>query len=557
MRRFQDLAFGCACARLRDPALAEDAAQDAFLVAWERLDQLREPAAFPGWIRRLVQSQCHRRLRGRRLELRPEDEGREVAATTDATSAIEAADESSLISLALAELAPADRLVLILFYGSGRSQAQIADWLSVPVTTVARRLAHAKRRMRGHLFDAFAGRLRAERQIAGEAFIVELAARLRPVDGDDAFAIAGLASRLGFDREPRIGPPPRPYAYLVEHPASGRPIAYAAAVQTVFRPIYDLQLVMGEDAMRSHAGDALLTQIVQDLVASDAITMRIRTSAQHTALVEFLCARGFQTIMRAQDWRLDPGATSALSAPALADDGAKYIGLEELSRDPMLFAQALDLLTEASAGSLSGRVFLPIHPDTLRRLLGQQRHGVATVVDGTLQGVLTSAADDAMPDAARLDIVLVRQQRRRQGIATRMLARLLAMQGGVAARLLAAAAPDLTAWLAHSGFVQFADTLLLERLLRGTVKVAPELLNEYVGRYVAETLPDAPMVIERHGEALVSKTRDMRDLLLAASECEFFTRHHHGRGRFERDARGRVARLVCIEGRREFVLWRH
>jgi len=45
----------------------------------------------------------------------------------------------------------------------------------------------------------------------------------------------------------------------------------------------------------------------------------------------------------------------------------------------------------------------------------------------------------------------------------------------------------------------------------------------------------------------------MRDLLLASSESEFFTRHHDGRGRFERDAAGRVARLVISEGPQDFV----
>jgi hypothetical protein len=149
--------------------------------------------------------------------------------------------------------------------------------------------------------------------------------------------------------------------------------------------------------------------------------------------------------------------------------------------------------------------------------------------------------------------VLVRKNRRREGVATAMLARLLARHGGTAARLVAPAGPDLTAWLVHSGFVRVADTLLLERLLRRTVRVAPELLNEYVGRYVVDAFPGAPIVIERHGDSLISKSRDMRDVLLAASESAFFTRHHYGHGRFERDQTGRVARMVCIEGQREFV----
>lgn len=45
---FQDMAFACAYAVLGDAYLAEDVAQDAFVVAWQKLDQLREPDAFLG-----------------------------------------------------------------------------------------------------------------------------------------------------------------------------------------------------------------------------------------------------------------------------------------------------------------------------------------------------------------------------------------------------------------------------------------------------------------------------------------------------------------------------
>ena len=150
-------------------------------------------------------------------------------------------------------------------------------------------------------------------------------------------------------------------------------------------------------------------------------------------------------------------------------------------------------------------------------------------------------------------MVLVRKDQRRHGLASAMLARLLARHDGTSARLVAPTGADLTAWLASRGFVQVADRLLLERLLRKTVPIAPTLLEDYVGRYVVGARPGEPIVIEQHGDSLISKTRDMRDLLLASSESEFFTRHHDGRGRFERDETGRVARLVIREGPREFI----
>jgi RNA polymerase sigma factor (sigma-70 family) len=555
VRRFEDLAFACACARLRDPALAEDAAQDAFLVAWERLDQLREPAAFPGWIRRLVLTQCHRRLRGARLRLVAQTEAPEVAAERDEAADAEAADEASLVRRALSRLAPGDRLVLILFYGSDRSQAEMAEWLRVPITTIARRLAHAKRRLRRHALDGFAGGLRRERRASGEAFLVEFTARLRRLEPHDADGVALLARRLGLDRAPRLAPPAGPSAYVIDDPETGLPIAFASAVQTIFRPIYDLQMAIGDDALRQHAGDVLLTQVLQDAIVNDAITLQHRTSARHAALVAFLGARGFQIVERAQDWRMQlPAGVHLFSGHD--PDGIDVLALSELTSRSGLFDQALDLLTEAVSEDPVERAFLPIPPEALQRLLRAQRDGVVALAEGTLQGMLGASGDDVLPDTARLNLLLVRRSQRGRGIASAMLRRLLAQRGCASARLVAAAGPDLSAWLGRRGFTQVADTLLLERLLRKTVTVSPELLNEYVGRYIWEERPESPIVIERLGDSLVSKARDMRDVLLASSASEFFTRHHYGRGRFERDTTGRVARLVYVEGPHEIVAQR-
>src|SRR5262245_47962508 len=48
--------MACAVARgvLRDAGLAEDAAQDSYLRAYRRLGELQDPAAFAGWLRRIV-----------------------------------------------------------------------------------------------------------------------------------------------------------------------------------------------------------------------------------------------------------------------------------------------------------------------------------------------------------------------------------------------------------------------------------------------------------------------------------------------------------------------
>jgi RNA polymerase sigma-70 factor (ECF subfamily) len=552
VRRFQDFVFAYCCARLRDPALAEDATQDTFVSAWAGLDQLRDPAAFPGWIRQLARTQCHRRVRGTRLALVSEDLAHDITANTDVAAECAEQHDFSLVHRALAALSPSDRLVLILFYGSERSHADIAAWLQVPVSTIARRLAHARRRLRQKTLAAFAGAFRAERLHRSRYRPLELAARLRPLTGEDRPDVAALSSRLGLDDVP-VGRSDAPrLAYIVEDPSTRAPMAYAAAVPTIFAPIYDLHLAIGPDALRRHAGDVLLSQILSDLAGRKAITLQFHTAARHAAIVAFLTSRGFQIAGRAEDWRLSKRAPASEVAVPIGSR-LTFAGVEVLREDRTLFHEALEMLSAALGEEPSARYLLPVHADTLTRLLRTQTDGVLAIDDGRLAGVLTASPDPLLTGTRRIRLLLVHESLRRRRIATSLLARLRSATGQTSCRLVAAPSPAVTGWLVHNGFRQADDRLMLERLLRPSVSVPVDRLNEYVGSYVADAIPDVPIVIERHGDSLVSKARDMRDVLLASSETEFFTRHHYGCGRFERDGTGRVSRLVYTDGPREIV----
>ena len=50
----QTMAYAVALSVLRDPTAAQDAAQEAYLRAFRRLGDLQDPAAFAGWLRRIV-----------------------------------------------------------------------------------------------------------------------------------------------------------------------------------------------------------------------------------------------------------------------------------------------------------------------------------------------------------------------------------------------------------------------------------------------------------------------------------------------------------------------
>ena len=78
--RFRDMAYSYAYAILRDFGLAEDATQEAFLQAFQDLPRLREPGAFPGWLRRIVFKECDRLTRRKRLPTVPLEEARGLPA---------------------------------------------------------------------------------------------------------------------------------------------------------------------------------------------------------------------------------------------------------------------------------------------------------------------------------------------------------------------------------------------------------------------------------------------------------------------------------------------
>ncbi len=162
--RFQDMAFGCAFAVLGDAYLAQDTAQEAFVVAWQKLAQLREPAAFPGWFKRIVLTQCNRLLRCKRLQILPLEAG--ANASTNEPGPHVSAERQDLLTKvlrAINALPENERLVTTLFYVNGYTQADIGAFLEVPVSTVNKRLYSARQRLKGSVVDLVKDDLRKQR----------------------------------------------------------------------------------------------------------------------------------------------------------------------------------------------------------------------------------------------------------------------------------------------------------------------------------------------------------------------------------------------------------
>jgi RNA polymerase sigma factor (sigma-70 family) len=164
VRRFQDMAIGYGYSLLRDLQLAEDVAQEAFLDAYLCLPQLREPAAFPGWFRRIVFKQCDRVLRKQGLVVVPLEA--EVETSVRQLSQVEEFEQREMkdqVWAAIDTLPEHERTPVLLYYLGGHSQKEVAAFLGVPETAIKKRLFSARQRLRENLMDFVVDTLREHR----------------------------------------------------------------------------------------------------------------------------------------------------------------------------------------------------------------------------------------------------------------------------------------------------------------------------------------------------------------------------------------------------------
>ncbi len=150
--RFQDMALIIGHAMLGDAHRAQDAAQDAFIDAWQSLHMLREPAAFAGWFRRIVIKHVDRQLRAGQREW-PMDEARELADEISLSDSIEAIYARERVQAAMAALSRRQQQLANLFYLQDYSQQDIVSALDLPLSSVKKGLFLARKRLREEMHD--------------------------------------------------------------------------------------------------------------------------------------------------------------------------------------------------------------------------------------------------------------------------------------------------------------------------------------------------------------------------------------------------------------------
>lgn len=583
---FQDLVFGCAYAVLRDFYLAEDAAQQAFFAAWQKLDQLREPAAFPGWLRRLVLTECNRMTRGQRLRFVPLEEGLDVKANAlDPQTSVERDELRVQVHAALQALPPGERMVTTLFYIGEYSQAEISAFLELPMTTVVKRMYAARQRLKKTLqrLEMIPDELQTHRPSRDAAFAEQVNARLRPFAETDWALIprfvSGLAPDYRADEEVWLRHRQQfdearftRRQYVVEHAETGQLIGYGSIEQTIFLPQYRLFLFAAPEWLRAGVGDLLLERLLDDLRAAGAIAVWHRNFAPLTEVFDLLAKRGFVETRRLLDCRLnltefDGAAFQAVREALFARGITMTTFAEESAREADCLHKLHDFLNAVKADDPARQPYVPAPYEAAVRWCASEAFlpdAAFIAKDGDRYiGFTDLIRYELLPHGITQGFTAVARTHRRQGIATAL--KLCALeyaraQGYQVVRVFTY--PSQTAMLALNdklGFRRHYEYVTVEKLLREVAPVNPALYDAYVGRYAPapemlrqHDLPaDMTVTIRKVDDRLFAEARDAVDELFPTSATEFFTDHHYGQFAFVLNEAGRVTHLRYREGELE------
>jgi RNA polymerase sigma-70 factor (ECF subfamily) len=152
VRRYRRAVILAAEQSLHSRSAAEDVAQEVFLIAFTSLPRLADAGKFSGWLYAITRYRARRVLRqelSAATRAATALECQRSEATEDVSSCPESAylekQKASEVADALIAIKPEYRTLLLLRYEEQWSIDQIANFLSLPATTVKWRLHQARR----------------------------------------------------------------------------------------------------------------------------------------------------------------------------------------------------------------------------------------------------------------------------------------------------------------------------------------------------------------------------------------------------------------------------
>ena len=147
---------------LRDPRDAEDMTQEVLLAVYTRLDTLKTPEAFWGWLNQTTANRCVNAMKRNHVELQfaEDEEGHSVLDSLEELDeqqvpdkALDNTETTRMIEEIVDSLPEAQRVCTLMYYYDEMSVKDIAAALGVPENTVKSRLNYARKAVKEKVLD--------------------------------------------------------------------------------------------------------------------------------------------------------------------------------------------------------------------------------------------------------------------------------------------------------------------------------------------------------------------------------------------------------------------
>jgi RNA polymerase sigma-70 factor, ECF subfamily len=147
--RYEPMVYSIAIRRLGNHSEAQELCQEVLVKAMQKIEQLKVPAAFAGWLRSItVRMAINRQVR--RAPMVPTEPQALDAACFEVRTPLDvvlAHERATQVRGGLARLGDLDRTTLEAFYVRGESLSEMSESFAAPIGTIKRRLHVARKRL--------------------------------------------------------------------------------------------------------------------------------------------------------------------------------------------------------------------------------------------------------------------------------------------------------------------------------------------------------------------------------------------------------------------------
>ncbi|MCC9602580.1 sigma-70 family RNA polymerase sigma factor [Stieleria sp. JC731] len=147
--RYRPAIVAGAMSRVRNADEADELAQDVFIQAMQKINQLRVPEAFGGWLRQIVHRMAINRVTRNRgaVACDPETLAATCADDDAPEDVAESREQAEAVRNGIDRLGSLDQETLTAFYLHGRTLIEMSNEFQAPIGTIKRRLHVARKRL--------------------------------------------------------------------------------------------------------------------------------------------------------------------------------------------------------------------------------------------------------------------------------------------------------------------------------------------------------------------------------------------------------------------------